>query len=111
MKRKKFTALQQTPFKCARGSKIDSPLKVARNVGFYSSGDSESSEDGLSDSLEISEELHGSKALNNRLRGMDAHLKFEDGIQPCKIDREGREFVYSSSAMITISGKKLNLNY
>ena len=87
-----------------------SPRKVPRNAAFipYSSGDSESSEDGLSDSLELSEELHGSNRLNTRLRGMDAHLKFDDGIRPCKVVREGRDFVYSGSVLVTISGSYFN---
>ena len=58
----------------------------------------------MSDSLELSEELHGSNRLNNRLRGMDAHLKFDDGIKECTIVREGRDFVYSGSVLVTISG-------
>ena len=84
---------------------------MARNAIFspYSSGSSESSEDGLSDSLEIPEELHGSNRLNTRLRGMDAHLKFDDGIRPIKIVREGRDFVYSGSVLVTISGKFFDL--
>ena len=101
------TGLNQTPFKLAREVDVDSPRKVPRNAICYaSSGDSEtSSEDGMSDSLELSEELHGSNRLNNRLRGMDAHLKFDDGIKECKIVREGRDFVYSGSVLVTISGR------
>lgn len=91
----------------ARSEEIESPRKIARSAmarPSFSSSSSESSEDCLSDELGVSEELHGSNRLNNRLRGMDAHLKFDDGIRPCSILREGREFVYSGSVKVTISG-------
>ena len=88
-------------------SEIESPRKIPRKLlsrPDFSSSSSDSSED-FSDELGVSEELHGSNQINNRLRGMDAHLKFDDGIRPCSILREGREFVYSGSVKVTISGK------
>lgn len=83
-----------------RSEVCQSPAKISCRYD-YSDSESSTSDD-------FDEEI-SSKAsqmtLNPRLKGMQSLLKFDSGIHRVSLIQDGRDFVYSGSCLVRISGK------
>ena len=79
-----------------------SPAKISCRYD-YSSDESDSDEEITTKTNQMT--------LNPRLKGMQSLLRYDDGINPVKLIQDGRDFVYSGSCLVRISGKQtLSIN-
>ena len=71
--------------------------------------DSDTSDESADEEEEIAAKTE-QMTLNPRLKGMSHLLRYDDGIRPVTLIQDGRDFVYSGSCRIRISGKsKINM--
>lgn len=75
-----------------------SPAKISCRYD-YSSDDSDSDEEITTKTNQMT--------LNPRLKGMQSLLRYDDGVNPVKLIQDGRDFVYSGSCLVRISGKHI----